>query len=313
MPSTIKTCQSDDFLPLADLVAKKTRQAKTISLVIPALNEAKTVGAIVEKAHRGLMERYALLDEIIVMDGGSTDATAAVAAKAGARVFHTAEVGPRAEFPAGKGTSLWRSLFVAKGDILIFVDADIVNFDNRFVYGLAGALLDNPALRFVKAYYRRPLIAGKIKIDNQGGRVTELTARPLLSLWYPELARIWQPLSGEFAAPREVLRQVAFSSGYGVEIRMLLSIYRKFGLSKIAQVNMGTRIHRNRPLAELGRMSAALLLEFFKFLHEERKINLVSEPETIMQSPGAEGWQEAAIDEARLPPADDIEKGAQWL
>jgi glucosyl-3-phosphoglycerate synthase len=292
------------FLPLQNLVERKTASGSTVSLVIPALNEAATVGTIVASARKDLMEEVRLLDEILVMDGGSSDNTRVVAANAGATVHASADIKPHLHFPGGKGTSLWKSQFVAKGSILVYVDADITNFASHFVYGLVGALLGDARIACAKAYYERPLVVGGTRLENQGGRVTEILVRPLLSIWFPELARFYQPLSGEYAFRRECLQQIPFSSGYGVEIRLLLSAYKMFGMSRIAQVDMGLRLHRNRTVSELGRMSHAILLEFFRLLRQEGRISWAGELGSTAYSPTSCGWEETAIHEAELPAAD---------
>ena len=298
-----------DLLPLEKLLAAKVSQHSSISLIIPTRNEAATIGTIVSTARRELVETLPLVDEIIVMDGDSSDDTVDCARRAGAQVYQSGDVRPDQVYPEGKGTSLWRSLFVATGDILVFVDGDILDFSGRFVYGLAGALLNDPDLCFAKAYYQRPLVVGGNVLPDQGGRVTELMARPLLSLWYPELAQMYQPLSGEFAFRRDALEQIPFSSGYGVEICLLLSAWRRFGVRSLAQVDMDTRTHRNRPLGELSRMSCAILLEFLRFLHDDGRIASSPETHKTMMSLVGGVWEESPMSETRLPPVIDVLRG----
>ncbi len=221
-----------------------------VSVCLPARNEEATVGPIVAAVVRELVERRGVVDEVVVVDDGSTDATAAVAAAAGAVVATAADVLPGVGPGTGKGEALWKSLHVATGDVLVFLDADLLHFDPAFVTGLLGPLADDPTVGFVKGFYERP---------GGGGRVTELVARPMLGLFFPELACVRQPLGGEFAARREVLEQVPFVQGYGVDLALVVDVAARFGPATIAQVDLGVRTHRNRPLDELGAQATAVL------------------------------------------------------
>ena len=225
----------------------------TVTVALPARDEAATIGAIVSTIRARLVDAVPLVDELLVMDDLSTDATAAIATDAGATVLSTAEVLP--EFEAGgKGEALWKSVHASRGDVVIWCDADIRNFDERFILGCLGPLLTDPDVGFVKGFYRRPL-----NPDGEGGgRVTELVARPLIATLFPELAHIVQPLAGEFGGRREVLVQVPFSRGYAVDLALLVDISRRFGRDVIAQVDLGSRVHRNRPLRQLGPQAAAI-------------------------------------------------------
>jgi glucosyl-3-phosphoglycerate synthase len=263
-----------DFLPLDDLAERKLKSRNRISLVIPALNEAPTIGPIVEQVRGGLVDAFHLVDEIIVMDGGSSDATADAARQAGAQVRRAGTVVPDAALTQGKGSALWESLAAARGDILVFIDADIMNFDMRFVYGLIGPLFADPSILFVKAFYKRPLMVNGISIEHFGGRVTEILIRPLLSLFYPSLACLYQPLSGEYAFRRSCLEQLGFSTGYGVELELLLNFCGRFGLHAMAQVDMETRCHRNRTVEELGAMSFCILQTLLRRLQDDGRIVL---------------------------------------
>lgn len=227
-----------------------------ISVVLPARNEQATVGAIVSALRTELMEDVSLIDELLVVDSGSNDATADVAALAGARVVAQCDVLPRLGDVAGKGEALWKSLMLTDGDIVAFIDADLRCFDPQFAVGLIGPLLNDPQVAFVKAFYDRPLSNGVTVLPAGGGRVTELVARPLLNLHWPQLAGIVQPLAGEYAARRELLEQVPFASGYGVEIAMLIDVVEMWGLDAMAQVDLGRREHRNSDDVALGRMAA---------------------------------------------------------
>lgn len=235
------------------LVAAKG--ATTVSVCIPARNEEPTVGQIVDRIRTKLMGDRALVDEIIVVDDHSTDATAEQARNAGATVVDASEV--LAEFGRGhgKGEALWKSLFASSGDIVVWCDADVRDFSTRFVSGLLGPLLTDASVGFVKGFYERP-VDGHVR---GGGRVTELVARPLLTMCFPELGDIVQPLSGEYGGRREVLEQLPFVEGYGVDIAMLIDIATRFGPDSIAQVDLGERIHRNRPLHELSPMAAQVM------------------------------------------------------
>ncbi len=226
----------------------------TITVALPAKDEATTIEAILTTIRKELMGPVGLVDELIVIDDHSTDDTAAVARQAGADVYPAGEILPRYGPGHGKGEALWKSLYVSTGDIICWCDADIRNYDNRFILGLLGPLLTDSSIEFAKGFYRRPL-----RDDGEGGgRVTELVARPLISSLFPHLGPLIQPLAGEFAGRRTVLEQVPFSRGYAVDLALLIDLTERFGIDAIAQVDLGTRIHRNRPLRELGPQSAAI-------------------------------------------------------
>lgn len=242
--------------PLDRLVAARARDPRrgSVSVVLPALNEEATVGTIVETIRVELMEKVQLVDELLVIDSGSTDATSEVARKAGARVVHRDDILPRMPALPGKGEVLWRSLLVTDGDIVCFIDADLKDFSADFVSGIIGPLLTDPEVQFVKAMYDRPLgdTAG------QGGRVTELVARPLLNLHWPQLAGLVQPLGGEYAVRRSLLERLPFPVGYGVELGLLVDALHTVGLDALAQVDVGVRKHRHQDGQALGRMAAAI-------------------------------------------------------
>ncbi|MFC9249597.1 glucosyl-3-phosphoglycerate synthase [Streptomyces sp. NPDC057136] len=242
--------------PLDRLAAARARDPRraSVSVVLPALNEEATVGAIVTTIRHELMERVPLVDELVVIDSGSTDATAKVATEAGARVVHRDAILPRIPALPGKGEVLWRSLLVTSGEIVCFIDADLKDFSADFVSGIVGPLLTDPSVQFVKAMYDRPLgdTAG------QGGRVTELVARPLLNLHWPQLAGFVQPLGGEYAARRSLLEQLPFPVGYGVELGLLIDSLHLVGLDALAQVDVGERKHRHQDGQALGRMAATI-------------------------------------------------------
>ncbi|MFD9488181.1 glucosyl-3-phosphoglycerate synthase [Streptomyces sp. NPDC059991] len=241
--------------PLDGILAAKRRGATTVSVVLPALDEEATVGQIVAAIRRELMTAAVpLVDELVVIDSGSTDRTAEVAAAAGARVVHRDAILPRIPALPGKGEVLWRSLLVTTGDIVCFIDADLRDFDPAFVSGIVGPLLTDADVEFVKAMYDRPFGDA----PGQGGRVTELVARPLLNLHWPRLAGFVQPLGGEYAARRSLLERLPFPVGYGVELGLLVDALHTVGLDALAQVDVGVRKHRHQDGQALGRMAAAI-------------------------------------------------------
>jgi glucosyl-3-phosphoglycerate synthase len=245
--------------PLAEVLGAKQAAGASVSVVLPALNEEGTVGAIVAAIRAELVDEHALVDELIVIDSGSEDRTTEVALAAGAKVVHRDEILPHLPAARGKGEVLWRSLLVSSGDLVVFLDADLERFRPEIVVGLVGPLLADPSVELVKGLYDRPLAAGRSVLPAGGGRVTELVARPLLNLHWPELAGVVQPLAGEYAARRSLLEQLPFPYGYGVEIALLIDTLQLAGLEAIAQVDLGTRHHRHQDDAALGRMAAQVL------------------------------------------------------
>lgn len=238
---------------------RAAKRGRTVSVVLPALNEQDTVGPIVTAIVPFTQGPEPLVDELIVMDSGSTDATRARAAAAGARVVGRSDVLPELPPLAGKGEVLWRSLAATTGDLVVFLDSDLVDFDPGFVPALLGPLLTEPGVALVKGFYRRPLRLETSELETGGGRVTELLVRPLLAALRPELSGVVQPLGGEYAGTRELLESVPFAAGYGVEIGLLLDTHTRRGLDALAQVNLGVRKHRNRSLLALGVMARQIL------------------------------------------------------
>jgi glucosyl-3-phosphoglycerate synthase len=251
-----RTSKAADW-PAPALVAAKG--SARVSVVLPTLDEETTVGRIVERIRRDLVERHPVVDELVVMDSGSTDRSLEVAADAGATVVRREDVLRDLPPRPGKGEVLWRSLAATTGDVVAFVDSDLTDFSSSFVTGLLGPLLTDSTVQFVKATYDRPLQSGEVELPAGGGPVTELVARPLIALHWPELSGFVQPLGGEYAARRTLLESVPFPCGYGVEFGLLVDICRTVGLDAMAQVDLSRRKHRNQDLHKLGRMAIEIL------------------------------------------------------
>src|SRR3954469_17078030 len=246
-------------LDLDALLRAKRRGGHRVSVVLPARDEAATVGRLVTDLHEHWVRRIPLIDELLVMDSDSTDATAHVARAAGADVVATTDVLPAHGTRPGKGEALWKSLAATTGDLLVFLDADLLGDVVHYVPGLLGPLLTDPHVAYVKGCYTRPLqIAGQV-LPAGGGRVTELTARPLLNALWPELAGFVQPLGGEYAGRRSALEQVPFLSGYGVEVGLLIDLLDVAGLAGLAQVDLGVRRHTSQDQEALGGMAAQVV------------------------------------------------------
>ena len=245
--------------PTALLAELKADLGVSVSVVIPARDEERTVGQVTQAIAR-LADDTGLIDELVVLDSDSTDATAAMAAAAGATVHRANEIAPDLGAFRGKGEALWKSLLVTRGDLLVFIDADLTQWGPHFVTGLLGPLLADPKVRLVKGFYERLFRAGDGSVTADGGRVTELVARPLLSLWWPELAGVVQPLAGEWAGRRDLLESLPFPVGYGVELATLIDTAAAHGVDAIAQVDLGCRGHKHQSSHDLALMAAELLL-----------------------------------------------------
>lgn len=265
------------------LLELKEKQGLTISLGLPALNEAETVGNIIRTVKAKLSDEFPLLNEIVLIDSGSTDDTARIAQDLGIPVFVHQEILPQYGSYRGKGEALWKSLYVLKGDIIVWIDTDIKNIHPGFVYGILGPLLREPEIQYVKGFYRRPIRVGEESYASGGGRVTELTARPFLNLFFPELSGILQPLAGEYGGRREALESVPFFTGYGVETGLLIDLFNRFGLRAIAQVDLEERIHRNQSLSALSQMSFAIIQVFMQRLEEKNIMRLLEEVNQSMK------------------------------
>ena len=262
--------------PVDRLVKFKKKKNLTISLCFPTLNEAQTIGRILDIVRKSIYEP-GLVDEVVVIDSNSMDRTVSIVRSAGFKVLQHREILTEYGSFKGKGDALWKSLAVLKGDIIIWCDSDIMNFKPRFIYGILGPLLIDDRISYVKGFYRRPLKIDSSYLKSEGGRVTELLVRPLLNLFYPALSKVFQPLSGEYAGRRKILESIPFSTGYGVEVGLLIEIYEKFGLEAIAQVNLQRRVHRNQPISALSKMSFVILQTIIEKLKKYKKIKLKSD------------------------------------
>ena len=271
------TFHASEFQNLRRLVELKERQGLTISVGLPTLNEEKTVGLVIRRIRDALMDRVPLLDEMLVIDSASTDRTVEIARELGVPVRQHDEILPELGSFPGKGEALWKSMYELRGDLVVWVDTDIRNIQPRFVYGLLGPLLREPRIQYVKGFYHRPLQAVGGMQPEEGGRVTELMARPLINLFVPELSGVIQPLAGEYAGRRELLESVPFFTGYAVEIGLLIDVLDRVGLPGIGQVDLERRIHRNQSLIDLSRMSFTILKAAITKLEERQQIELMTE------------------------------------
>ena len=278
-----------EFADLDRLVRLKEHAGLTVSLVLPTLNEAETIGTIVSRARRDLMERHPLVDELLVIDSDSTDATREIAESEGARVVSHPQVLARYGSYSGKGEALWKSLYETCGDIVVWADTDVRNWHPRMVYGTVGPLIAEERLQYVKGYYRRPIVEGGVLKEGGGGRVTELVARPLINLFYPELSGLIQPLSGEYAGRRSLLETIPFFTSYAVEIGHLIDVAERCGLEGLGQVDLERRIHRNQELEGLSRMSFVILQAVMKRLEDRHKARLFAELGSTMKLPRSGG------------------------
>ncbi len=274
----LRTWHHSRFADLDRLVRLKREKGLKISLAFPTLNEEATIGKEILVMKSELVDRYPLLDEIAVIDSGSTDNTKRVAERYGAKFWRSASILHTQGSYKGKGENLWKSLYALEGDIIVWVDADISNIAPKFVYGLLGPLLEDDSIGYVKGFYERPIRTQSALAPSGGGRVTELLVRPLFSLFYPELASMVQPLSGEYAGRRSLLERLPFSVGYGVELGHLIDILKMEGTGALAQVDLDLRVHRNQTVGALGRMSYGILNTFFSRARKYGDLDLSKEP-----------------------------------
>lgn len=278
------TFNSEEFADLEALMTLKEEQGVTVSIGLPALNEEETVGSVIDTLKTAFMDTIPLVDEIVLIDSDSTDNTVEIAQDAGIPVYkHPDILRDEVGTVRGKGEALWKSLYVLKGDIIAWVDTDIKNIHPRFIYGLIGPLLKHPHIQYVKGYYHRPILVGDQLQAYGGGRVTELVARPLFNLFYPELSGVVQPLAGEYAGRRSALERVPFFSGYGVETGLLIDLHELFGLDAIAQTNLKERVHHNQPLVGLSKMSFAILQVFIQRLENRYAVQLLNHANRSMK------------------------------
>lgn len=291
-----------DWPPERLLELKRLSGAK-VSVVIPARDEERTVGGVVSAISRALISRVPLVDELVVVDSDSVDATAKVAASAGAMVHHARDIAPGLGTNPGKGEALWKSLHVTTGDLLVFIDADLTRWGPHFVTGLLGPLLADERVLLVKGFYDRVRTETDGSVSTEGGRVTELVARPLLNLWWPELAAVVQPLAGEWAARRDLMESLPIPVGYGVEFATLLDTADRHGLDAVAQVDLGSRAHRHQADHDLAVMAAELLVVAERRRPAARRVAGAAELQQFTRSGGQVRQRSRLVPVQERPPA----------
>jgi glucosyl-3-phosphoglycerate synthase len=266
--------------PVAEVAAAKRGAGCSVAVVLPALDEAQTIGAICDTIDTELVPT-GLVDRVVVVDSGSSDATPQIARAHGAEVHHADEILPELGTGGGKGDALYKGLAVADCDIVVFCDSDVSNFKPTFVSSLVAPLLIDPALVLTKAFYDRPLERAGELVEG-GARVTELVVRPLINTFYPDLAGVVQPLAGEYAGRAAALEELPFFTGYGVEIGLLVDVVETYGLDALAQVDLGLRLHDNQDVPALGRMAFQVMSAFFKRLDELGRLKLLDDLPALM-------------------------------
>jgi glucosyl-3-phosphoglycerate synthase len=279
--------------PSADassLAALKLEAGVSVTVCLPALDEASTIGGICEQIAPEL-GRDGLVDELVVIDSGSRDGTLEIARAAGASVRRAEDIVPEFGSPLGKGDALWRSLAVTSGDVIVWLDSDVRNFTLDFVTSLLAPLLEDRSVLFAKAFYDRPLARGDGFESTGGARVTELVARPLMNLLFPELTGFIQPLSGEYAVRRSAVSELPFFTGYAVDAGLLIDAVERYGLDSFVQVDLGTRVHRNQDVFALGRMSYEILHAILRRADDLGRVKLAEEPgrQLVQYVPGEDG------------------------
>ncbi len=283
------TYHNSRFSDIDELIEKKKERDLSISVGIPTLNEEDTIGDILEEVKKPLQNEKPLVDQIAVIDSDSTDNTREIARDMGVEVFNSTNYRDQTGFIKGKGVNLWLSLNLLDGDVICWVDADIENFHPKFIYGLVGPVLRQDDIEFVKAFYERPIkVSGELK-PTGGGRVTELLARPVFNIFFPELSYFVQPLSGEYAGLRSILESIPFFPGYGVETGMLIDLTHHYGLHKIAQVNLDTRVHHNQPLSGLRKMAFRILQVVLLRAQERGRLPVNIDETEVMNLIGQQG------------------------
>ncbi len=283
------TFHHGQFWDLLTLLEEKEKKGLKISLCIPTLNEEATIGKEIIIFKSELMDRYPLIDEIVVVDSGSEDKTCEIAASYGAVVHFSGDILPSQGFKRGKGENLWKAIYQLDGDIICYVDADIKNIHPRFVTGLVAPLIHNDEMHYVKAFYDRPLAFSEGIRPSGGGRVTEILVRPLFSLFFPELTALVQPLSGEYAVRRTVLEQIPFPIGYGVETSHIIDVYKKWGLNAFGQTDLDQRVHRNQSTRALGKMAFGILQSFLNRMESYGMAEKLPEMQNVFRQFQAEG------------------------
>ena len=276
-----RSYKHEAFSDLSELGRLKRESGHTVSLVLPSRNVADTIGGILDEVralNEGMPGDTLLVDQTLVVDADSEDGTAEVARQKGAEVFSENALLSSYGGAHGKGDAMWRSLSVATGDIVMFADADTQDFKPQFVYGTLGPMFATPGVRFVKGAFRRPFKSQEDTQPDGGGRVTELTTKPLFNLFYPELTGFVQPLAGEFAADKELFASIPFLTGYAVETGVMIDVLKKVGLGAMAQVDLGTRQNRHQPLFDLGRMSYSVLRAVARRLRQDGRLQQVRDP-----------------------------------
>lgn len=291
--------------PIADLLAAKRQTGTSVNVVIPARNEAGTIGPIVAALSHDLIDTAALVDELYVVDSLSVDDTAEVARAHGATVIDVRDVVGEIAVGPGKGEAMWRSLFATDAEVLVFIDADLTQWGTHFVAGLLGPLLSDEKTQLVKGFYDRP--TDETGQHGHGGRVTELLARPLLARRWPDLAAVVQPLSGEWAVRRSLIQTLPIPVGYGVEFAVLVDTYRAVGLDAIAQVDLGTRAHQSQPLLDLGVMAAEILAVAARRSDSAQPVDTTDDA-TLAQYRREGGWHERPVPTLERPPAITISR-----
>ncbi|MGA9858126.1 MAG: glucosyl-3-phosphoglycerate synthase [Solirubrobacteraceae bacterium] len=295
------TLHHSSFTP-ERLAAERRR---SVSVCLPARNEQATIGAIIGAL--APLRDNGLIDQLVVVDA-STDATPRIARDLGAEVHRQEDLRPELGPVLGKGDAMWRALSVLSGDVICFLDADSEAFGAHFACGLLGPLLTDDAIAFVKGLYRRPFRVGDTTLPDGGGRVTELTARPLLNLFYPDLAGVAQPLAGEVAARRTLLERLPFATGYGVDIALLIDAYREVGLAGLAQVDLDVRQNAHQPLRDLGPMAFAVMRTVAVRLQREGRLE--GQLPGAFMAPGEPDLPAVASDPVERPPLATLRAAA---
>jgi glucosyl-3-phosphoglycerate synthase len=289
--------------PVERLAAERTT---SVSVCVPAREEARTIGRIVRDLV-WLRER-GVIDQVVVLDASSADGTGRIAAEEGAEVHTQSDLLPGFGPCAGKGDAMWRGLTVLRGEVVCFLDADSEDFGPHFACGMLGPLLTDDGIDYVKGFYRRPFKQGSVAAPEGGGRVTELTARPLLNLFYPELTTFAQPLAGEIAARRTLLERLPWCTGYAIEIAQLIDAWAEVGLWSMAQVDLDVRQNRHQPLRDLGPMAYAVLLAVAERLVREGRLSAGKREAFLTPGPG--GLEARIVELVERPPIASLLAGA---